>query len=129
MKILTLQGGKKLEVSDLSSFGDIITVVKSKEAIGKYWEQFTTLTLTNAYLNDDKFSAIPTTLRAEVDPISGNFTIHCINEVTDPIPVYPEFDEINYDYEIPSEEVEPIETTEEEPVADDEPTEPEEPNE
>ena len=127
MKILTLHGGKQLEVSDLSTFGDIITVVKSKEAIGKYWEQFTTLTLTDAHLNDDKFSAIPTTLRADADPVSGNFTVHCINEVTDPIPVYPEFDE--FDFNIPSEEVEPIETTEEESIAEDESTEPEEPNE
>ena len=84
MKVLTLGNGEKLEVSDLSTFADIVTVFGSKAEAGAFWDNFTEQTLTNAFLGDEQFSAIPQSMRADVDERDGNITAHYLNYVTYP---------------------------------------------
>lgn len=90
MKVLTLNDGTKLEVSDLSTFGDIVNVFATRAEAGAYWANFTEESLKDAYLGDEKFSAIPQSMRADIDEKDGNITAHYINYVTDPKPKYPD---------------------------------------
>lgn len=86
MKVLTLANGTKLNVSDYSSFADIVSVFETREEAGEFWNNFTEESLTDAFLGDEKFSAIPISMNAEIDETNGNITAHYINHVTDPAP-------------------------------------------
>lgn len=85
MKILTLASGTKLEVSDYSTFGSIVSVFSTRDEACEFWDNFTEEELTNAYLGDQKFSAIPVSMSADIDKQNGNITARYINTVTDPI--------------------------------------------
>ena len=90
MKVLTLANGTKLNVSDYSQFSDIVAVFGSRGEAGSFWNNFTEQTLTDAYLGDEKFSAIPVSMSAEIDEVNGNITAHYHMHVTDPVPRFEE---------------------------------------
>lgn len=100
MKVLKLTDGTELQVSDLSTFGDIVNVFATRAEAGAYWANFTEDSLKKAYLGDEEFSAIPMSMNADIDEKDGNITAHYINYVTYPkskfdveedvIPVEPE---------------------------------------
>ena len=84
MKILTLTDGTELEVSDLSTFGDIVMVFATRAEAGSYWSNFTDESLRAAKLGDEAFSAIPQSMHAELDETNNNVTAHYVNYVVSP---------------------------------------------
>ena len=95
MKVLKLADGRELQVSDLSTFGDIVNVFTSRSEAGAYWSNFTEASLSKAYLGDEEFSAIPMSMSAEIDENNENITAHYINHVTYPKSKYDEDEVVN----------------------------------
>lgn len=86
MKVLTLSDGTQLEVSDLSTFGDIVNVFGTRVEAVNYWANFTEKSLYEATLGDEDFIAIPQSMTASIDEDNKNVVAHYFNTVISPQP-------------------------------------------
>lgn len=90
MKTLVLSSGVNLEVEDASTFADIVKISDSRSEAARFWDNFTEASLKGAKLDGETFTAIPQSMRADLNKETGKIEAHYLNYVTDPKPVPPE---------------------------------------